>query len=272
MIRQNESPRRLGRPALLGVVLAAAAALPLAPTMARQDDVVEESKEAQTTSETRQEETRTVIVRQATPESGADVVVDLAEVKAPLRVISVDGKAITVTGDVKTAGIPGDDGKGLGADLTVATTEKEAVFDYSLSNRPGKDDPNAREHRIQQARYEVEMLAANLAVAKQRLAQLEKGGDDVRPTVTFKKADPNHYVAVRPSSNAATTVRMKPAGKGDKAHHTNYEGGKEGDRLDQLEQKLEKIDRLLGKLLDEKGDKHQEKEKPAAYDPGPRVF
>ena len=280
MIRQNESPRRLGRPALLGVVLAAAAALPLAPTMARQDDVVEESQEAQTTSETQQEETRTVIVRPIQPGGDAPVATTDAAVGvdvSPLRVISVDGRALTVTSEVRTTETAGDGG--AAADLLARVKEPHPVLDYAVSSRYDKEGAKSREAQIRQARYEVEAAAANLAVAKQRLAQLERGDKVVHGlTLTVPKKDaPGHQIVDKqPTTDSRVTLRMKPADKIDKASRPNGDDGNRGDRLDQLEQKLEKIDRLLGKLLDEKGDKqgdkYKEKEQPASYDPGPRVF
>ena len=268
MIRQNESPRRLGRPALLGVALAAAAALPLAPTMARQDDVVREAP-ATATIENQQPETRAVVVRPAQPGELAPVATTEAaapEVRA-VRVYGADGKALTVTGDAKAAQSEGAVDVGAG-DFDVRVKEPQVVFDYALSRQDLKEDAKARDLRIQEARYQVEMAAANLAIAKQRLAQLEHAADEARhgATVTAPKKNTTRYEIVtrQPKDNRPmATTAVRPAEKGD--------GGRQGDRLDQLEQKLEKIDRLLGELLDAKGDKA--KEKPATYDEtAPSVF
>lgn len=235
MIRRNESPRRLGRPGIFAVLLAAAAALPLAPTLARDDSsTVEEEKQ---------------VTREVTITTSAD---------AP----------VTASGDVSVSVIEGELPATASADTIRFVKDEDVIRQKIYDARTGSTVVmDGKEVRIvagddlEQARAEVEQLSAALAQAKQRLKELEKG----------KRANGNKNVDAKWESGTATRrlsvkpadPRVKSAPSADWVSKPDKEDLRRDDdqqrRLEKLEQKLDKLDQLLDEMREMRDRERKER-------------
>jgi beta-lactamase regulating signal transducer with metallopeptidase domain len=254
MIRSSETPRRLGRPGLAGILLAAGAALPLAPTLAQ--------VEAPTT------DTRQVVVTASADRPGAEGATSssaaggISITSASADVAPSAGGASSAAGEISITSADAAPSAG-GADnrqtVTLdSRTGNKIVFD-------GKDVHIVSQDEVQQARMEVEKLSAQLAQAKQRLKELEKRGKgekgntkdgpeaknaDARTRYITKKEDVRWEV----KPETAWQAKIAPDKGGDDQQR----------RLDRLEQKMDKLDELLNELREmrgrERGDKAEKKE------------
>jgi hypothetical protein len=232
MIRQSKSPHRLGRPALFAVLLGAAA-LPLAPTLAGQDEPVTDER-------------RDVIVTQAEPAT-----------TAPLTAEVTDDVTVTFSPDVKTDTV----------EQVVIGTSDDAVTDKIFDARTGNTiEVRGKSLRIVQgsdlerARAEVQAARANLEAATRRLKEVEarsrnndakfgwKGADkpgksdDADPNLKIKKGEIHFKDA---PANYADTPK-KSFGSTDK------KSSEQDLRMDVLEEKLHQLGQMLQEMRQER--------------------
>ena len=267
MIRRNESPRRLGPAGTLAVVLAAGAALPLAPTLAVQEDVTP-------AAEPQQHEHRTIIVTPSPrsapatdPASTSPAATDPAADAAPASTapatdalieadVSFDFVAEAQTTESPAVLFEARDDAAVERRVDTRTGQVIEVQGKTLRVRAATD--------LEQARAEVERARADLAAAEHRLRKIEAearaGGDKAegmasKPVqVTGKRS-----VVVSRRAPAATTFR---AAKRDANKKQPAED--QAKRMDELEQKLEQMNDLLRRMLDT-----QERERGKAGDDNP---
>jgi beta-lactamase regulating signal transducer with metallopeptidase domain len=208
MIRTNEVPRRLGRPGLVGILLAAGAALPLAPTLAQ----VEAPKE-----ETRRE---VVVTRSA----------DAPSIEGASITFSNEG-ALVVGADVAPQSGSADNAATV---ITDARTGNKIEVKGGEMHIVGADE-------VEQARFEVEKLSAELAQAKQRLKELEKRDKkgDAGAKIEGKSLRLDLKPSVKTETRSENSKGLEKKGSDDQQR-----------RLDRLEQKMDKIDELLSELRD----------------------
>jgi beta-lactamase regulating signal transducer with metallopeptidase domain len=234
MIRQNESPRRLSRPGLLAVLVAAGAALPLAPTFAQ----VEPPKP---------EEHRALIVTQSSASSDSP--------KAEgATIVSADGQ-LTVTSDVKvTDGAP-----------VVITQRSE---DSRAGNVVELRDDTLRivqKSDLERARAEVEQARANLEMATRRLKELEaQAGAGNKKPEKWEATAPARWKVTK--NFADGEVASKP-GNGTPESKGRGPDRDQERRMQKMEQKLEKIDQLLNELREMK--QREQKDRKEMPEGGP---
>ena len=246
MIRRNESPRRLGRAGLAAVVLAAGAALPLAPTLAQQDDVDPAAEP--------QQEHRTVIVTPSDPSApAADVKLDVAPADFDVS-LNIAERPSAFSPDLHV--IAADDVT-VERQFDSRTGQVIEVQGKTLRIVPGTD--------LDQARAEVERARANLAAAEHRLRKMEaeaRTGGGKNPKLTLK-VDPG------PDKRKQITVRRAPAtapGKGAdvRSYGWTFENevkqpaADQEKRIDQLEQKLDQINEMLQEMRDSRNREGEE--------------
>ena len=250
MIRKNESPRRLGRAGLAAVVLAAAVALPLAPSLA--DDTRE--LVVTTTSEDTQP-----VTSAATSVEAEDVIRVGIEPVTTSLVVSGDVLAMT------SAAAAAEDGKTItvteGDTLTTidAATGKIISKSHGVKTKGGGADNDAE---LNQARAEVEKLSAALEQAHARLAKLEKqrGG---KPTAVRLKTTKGWEGGDKAGWKVETATKWAKSAEKDPKSAVSFkkadittkaeERDASDERLDELEQKLEKIDALLSEIREQQG-------------------
>ena len=262
MIRRNESPRRLSRAGMVAFVLVAAAALPLAPSLA--------------------EDTREIVVNantdSATPAIAGEVVVlDGAPVTASVEItdtfsvasdaaVSPGGKTITVAEDGGISTIDAASGKTISKRETGKSARMKADDELMSQQETGKSARIKDDDELMAARAEVEKISHALAVARQRLAQLEARAG-MKQTVRLKTADVNWFKAGengRGTIDVPATIKTKPRTtvlKEDWKRIVEPKAVNEpAERLDALEKKLEKIDQLLSEIRDAQGKSKVDKE------------
>lgn len=256
MIRSNQSPRRLGRLGLAAVLLAGAAVLPLAPSLAQ-----DEPKDADEPNDLRGVVVDLVPATDATADPAAPST-DAPDAASAAVAFTPEGSLVVTADEAPAAG-------------------ETSVFDARtgqlvLTARDGSlRIVSADGSELDQARAEVEALSASLAAAKERLRDLEKRGKEEKGPKAEGKFNLRLSNTVREPAKASGAHRLTvkkvepvtssfaPAGKG---------GGKgAGDadrRLERLEQKLEQLDELLREM-------RELKEKPGdepGKDKGPRKY
>jgi len=259
MIRQNTTPRRLGRLSLLGVLCAAGGVLPLAPTLAQ----VEPPKPETPTSEDRRE----VVITQAevapgAQNPGADV--------APRVELRLDPLTATVR-----------------AENDVVVTQAEPDKTVILDGPTGKImEVRQKEWKIKdgseldQARAEVEKARANLEMATRRLKELEaraKAGGDK----SGRSADSKFEWKVDGKANNDFRYKEAKDAKDAKAKFFSEDkaadwkskldavSGDQEKRMERLEQRMEKLDAVLNELREMNRRQRDEKrnEKPTNFGP-----
>jgi hypothetical protein len=233
MIRRNESLPRLSRPGLIAVLLAAGAALPLAPTLAQVENPKQEQRE--------------LTITRVDSEPGAENPrIDV--IKSPDGTLSVVGGEGSVV--ITSAGE--EPSKQFFDARTGATVEMR-----------GGDLRIVQGNDIDQARAEVEQLSAALAQAKQRLKELEKRGKnaDMKGRSADIKEAPMGMPGSQRTPKSAYLAKLKLDNK-DLAPKAEDRGDDSQRRLDKLEQKLERIDELLSELRDMKNKDRKEKDNP----------
>jgi beta-lactamase regulating signal transducer with metallopeptidase domain len=222
MIRQNSSPRRLGRLSVIAMLCAAGGVLPLAPTLAQ----VETSKPETSASEDRRE----IVVTQAevapgAQNPGADV--------APYVELRLDPLTATVTAE---------------NDVVVTRNEPEKTSRIvdgrtgKVVEVRGKTINIVDGSELDQARAEVDRARANLEMAQRRLKELEsrasaggdKGGWSADGKTAWKESKPKKEAKYGTSSSAVAWKDKLAATEGDQEK-----------RMERLEQRLEKLDALL---------------------------
>jgi beta-lactamase regulating signal transducer with metallopeptidase domain len=246
MIRQNPSPRRLGRLSLLGVLCAAGGVLPLAPTLAQ----VETTKPETPASADRRE----VVITRAeiapgTENPGAE---NRGADAAPHVELRLDplARTVTATDDVVVTRNEPDVTSRVVDARTGAVVE---VRGKALKVVAGSD--------LDQARAEVERAQANLDMARQRLKQLEArasaGGDEAGWSAD-KKLDGKTAKDVKWKKDAkdAKAKSLSEDQSADRKEHLNVVSGDQEKRMERLEQRLEKLDAML-RSMQENGEHPQ---------------
>jgi hypothetical protein len=245
MIRANRSPRRLGGMGLAVILLAAGAALPIAPSLAREDVAkTEESRKDEPTTDKRD-----VIVTPTT-----DPLINKATITFS------DGGHLLVAAP-EGPGRADNAPKGVILD---ARTGNVIEYDGAGVRIVAADDVDA-------ARAEVEHLSEALAKAKARLKELEKRGKDREKEYKAKKAEkdggdvgPKGVLRLNVKREDDALLKSKP-----EPDRRDKFGGDQERRLERLEQKLEKLDAVLDELRELK---KQERGIEKDGDKAPRKF
>ena len=230
MIRRNQSPRRLGRAGWVAVLLAAGAALPLAPTLA-QDEAPKD----------------------AAPQGGRVVAVDAVPIYTFKAASDGAGAANppAAAGAEAAGDIPSQPAAGGAAN---AQSIIDADVGYIFID--GKDGEAAvrtlSADEVEQARAEVARARANLAAAEKRLEKLEA---KAREGGGKKGGVSSVDIGGVPVKRSVVVSRRVPA-KYDYVVTTQASAGKRpaeqdpSKRIDQLEQKLEQMNHLLQQMLE----------------------
>ena len=257
MIRQNNNPPRLGRAAFLVVCALGAAALPLAPAMGVQEEGTDEH--------------RAVIVTEA-PADGQTFAVEVVAEDAP----ATDPKPIeTFVGEAGSL-VMSPDGKRVVVKDGPVVRQIDATTGKIISETHTDQFVFAENDEVAQARAEVARLTEALEAANRRLAALEgRSGKKETPrlrTVTVKPKAPAKLDAKDATSYRVTTKRKEPAKgwtvkqgdmdpKSSKGSQTEWKvdewkvdksNPKEvgDDRINKLEDKLDRLERLLEQMRD----------------------